>query len=248
MSTLQDTLPSILWRAVGSAARQFLPSWLIGPDAPRSHGSSRWARPSDRAKLGRSHPSDRLAGDGIVLGFFNGGVVQSPPEDNVLVLGVQRSGKTSSVVVPTLLAWSGACVATSTKEELVNLTLDRRRRMGPVWVFAPLDEDDSWLRRVGLQSSTWNPLDATATSGAAAELADHFTAEGKRGQNAHWYLAAGSLINGLVMCEREHRGDMRSVVARLNRTPATEYVGLARTLKDSTAAELLLAYALTPDK
>lgn len=41
---------------------------------------------------------------------------------------------------------------------------------------------------------------------------------------------------------------MRSVVARLNRTPTSEYVGLARTLKDPTAAELLLAYALTPDK
>ena len=248
MSGSLGTLPSLLWRAVDWAGRQFLPSWLTGPDSSRSHGSSRWARGSERAKLGRSHPADRLAGDGIVLGFFNRRVVQSPPEDNVLVLGVQRSGKTSSVVVPTLLAWFGACVATSTKEELVNLTLDRRRRLGPVWVFAPLDEDDAWLRRVGLQSSTWNPLEATPTSGAAAELADHFTSEGKRGQNAHWYLAAGSLISGLVTCEREKGGDMRSVVARLNRTPAGEYVGLARTLKDPTAAELLLAFALTPER
>lgn len=41
---------------------------------------------------------------------------------------------------------------------------------------------------------------------------------------------------------------MRSVVARLNRTAPSQYVGLARTLKDTTAAELLLAFALTPDK
>src|SRR5438552_9481956 len=41
---------------------------------------------------------------------------------------------------------------------------------------------------------------------------------------------------------------MRSVVARLNRTTPSEYVGLARTIKDTTAAELLLAFALTPDK
>jgi type IV secretory pathway TraG/TraD family ATPase VirD4 len=183
-----------------------------------------------------------------VLGFMQGQALQSPAEDNVLLLGVQRSGKTSCVVVPTLLAWSGATVATSTKEELVTLTLQRRRSSRPAWVFAPLDQDQSWLERLGMESSTWNPLDAASTSGAAAELADHFTAEGKRGQNAHWYLAASSLISGLAVCERERGGDMRSVLARLNRTAPSEYVGLARMVKDTTAAELLLAYALTPDR
>jgi type IV secretion system protein VirD4 len=248
ISTLFTSLPSLLWRLVIAAARQLLPTWLLGTDSPRSHGSSRWATWSDRNRLGRVVRADRLAGDGIVLGFFNRQVIQSPAEDNVLLLGVQRSGKTSTVVVPTLLGWSGAAVATSTKEELVNLTFGHRRRLGPIWVFAPLDDDHSWLERLGIPVSTWNPLEAAATAGAAAELADHFTSEGKRGHNAHWYLAAASLISGLVISERELGGDMRSVVARLNRTPTSEYVGLARTLKNTTAAELLLAYALTPDK
>jgi type IV secretion system protein VirD4 len=248
MSHLFSSLPSLLWRVAFAAARQLFPAWLLGTDSPRSHGSSRWATWADRERLGRIVRADRLAGDGIVLGFINRRVIQSPAEDNVLLLGVQRSGKTSSVVVPTLLGWSGAAVATSTKEELVNLTFGHRQSVGPVWVFAPLDEDHSWLERLTLQASTWNPLEAAATSGAAAELADHFTSEGKRGHNAHWYLAAASLISGLVISERQQSGDMRSVVARLNRTPTSEYVGLARTLKDTTAAELLLAYALTPDK
>ena len=241
-------LPSLTWRATLWMARQYLPSWLVGADSPHSHGSSRWAESKDRGKLGRSRPPDRLAGDGIVLGFLDRRVVQSPAEDNVLLLGVQRSGKTSSVVVPTLLAWTGAAVATSTKEELVNLTLDQRRRIGPVWVFAPLDQDRGWLQKLGLKASTWNPLEAATTSGRAAELADHFTSDGKRGHNAHWYLSAASLISGLVMCEREQGGDMRSLVARLNRTAPSQYVGLARTLKDTTAAELLLAFACTPDR
>ena len=248
MSDLFTSLPTLLWRVVISAARHLLPTWLLGTDSPQSHGSSRWATWADRERLGGVVRADRLAGDGIVVGFFNRRVIQSPAEDNVLLLGVQRSGKTSGVVVPTLLGWSGAAVATSTKEELVHLTSGHRLSAGPVWVFAPLDEDHTWLERLGLQASTWNPLEAAATSGAAAELADHFTSEGKRGHNAHWYLAASSLISGLVISEREQGGDMRSVVARLNRTPTSEYVGLARTLKDTTAAELLLAYALTPDK
>src|SRR5712692_10502000 len=165
--------------ALISWARSCLPSWLVGSASQHSHGSSRWARTADRQGLGRSARTERLAGDGIVLGFVNGRALQSPAEDNVLLLGVQRSGKTSCVVVPTLLSWSGAAVATSTKEELVHLTLDQRRRVGPVWVFAPLDKDTSWLRDLDLPASTWNPLDAAATSGAAAELADHFTADGK---------------------------------------------------------------------
>jgi type IV secretion system protein VirD4 len=248
MTELFTTLASHLCRAVASATHQLLPTWLFGQESPRSHGSSRWADTRDRKRLGRALRPDKLTGDGIVLGFFNRRVIQSPREDNALLLGVQRSGKTSSVVVPTLLVWSGTVVATSTKEELVNLTFRRRRQIGPVWVFAPLDEDIRWLERVGLESSTWNPLEAAATPGAAAELADHFTAEGKRGQNAHWYLAAASLISGLVVCEREQGGDMRSVVARLNRTTPGQYVGLAKSVKNTTGAELLLAYALTPDK
>ena len=248
MNEVIAPLPYLVLRGLVWAARQILPWWLIGVESPGSHGSSRWAKGADLDRLGRPRSPEKLAGDGVVLGFFNSRVIESPPEDNVLLLGVQRSGKTSSVVVPTLLSWSGATVATSTKEELVNLTLHQRRRVGPIWVFAPLDEDKSWLKDLGLKASTWNALEAAATSGAAAELADHFTADGKRGQNAHWYLAAASLISGLVLCEHEHGGDMRSVVARLNRTATSEYVGLARMVKDNTAAELLLAYALTPDK
>ena len=44
-----------------------------------------------------------MHGDGIVLGWHAGRLIESPVEDNVLLFGVQRSGKTSSVVVPTLL-------------------------------------------------------------------------------------------------------------------------------------------------
>src|SRR5438105_11125604 len=139
VNDLLASLPSLLWRALVWATRQLLPSWLMGLESPRSHGSSRWARSVDRNRIGRPRSANELAGDGVVLGFFNRKVIQSPREDNVLLLGVQRSGKTSSVVVPTLLSWSGAAVATSTKEELVNLTLDQRRRVGPVRVFAPLD-------------------------------------------------------------------------------------------------------------
>ncbi len=167
-----------------------------------------------------------------MLGWHDGRLLQSPAEDNALLFGVQRSGKTSTVVVPTLLSWEGAVVATSTKEELVSLTSHHRALRGPLWVFAPLDRDHAWMHALGLRPATWNPLDSVDSCGSAAELADHFTAEGKRGHSAHWYLAASSLITGLAVCEQERGSDMRTVLARLNRTAHSEFVGLSGVVED----------------
>lgn len=228
-------------------ARQLLPAWLFGC-TPDSHGTSRWARRGEHSRLGRSAKADAMHADGIVLGWHDGRLIQSPAEDNVLLFGVQRSGKTSTVVVSTLLGWQGAAVATSTKEELVRLTSQHRSRIGPALVFAPLDRDHDWISNLGLRPATWNPIDAVHSCGSAAELADHFTASGKRGHSAHWYLAASSLIAGLAVCERERGGDMRTVLARLNRTAISEYVGLAGVVQDVSASEQLLAFANTPDK
>lgn len=228
--------------------RSLVPAWVVGSAAAESHGSSRWARPRERARLGRLASPQLMHGDGIVLGWMGGRLLQSPAEDNVILLGVQRSGKTSTVVVPTLLGWNGAVVATSTKEELVRLTSHHRAAFGPVFVFAPLDRDHSWARALDLHAATWNPLDEVDSCGSAAELADHFTADGKRGHAAHWYLAASSLITGLAVCERERGGDMGTVLTRLNRTAPSEYVGLSKVVEDKRASDLLLAFALTPER
>jgi len=235
-------------RVLLEVGRQLLPAWFIGLGQAESHGSSRWARSPERGRLGRQAWPERMHGDGIVLGWLGRRVLQSPAEDNVILFGVQRSGKTSTVVVPTLLGWQGAVVATSTKEELVHLTAHRRASSGPVFVFAPLDRDHAWIRDLGLRPATWNPLQAVDSCGSASELADHFTADGKRGHAAHWYLAASNLITGIAVCERERGGDMGTVLMRLNRTPPSEYVGLSKVVVDRNASDLLLAFALTPDR
>lgn len=215
---------------------------------PQSHGSSRWAGRSDYRNLGRLDPPESASGDGITLGFLGRRLLQAPAEDNVLLLGVQRSGKTSSVVVPTLLSWAGSVVATSTKEELVRLTSRHRSRLGPVFVFAPLDRDTSWLDELGLSSATWNPIASLTDCASAAELADHFTARGKRGENAHWYLSAASLLTGLCVLAQERGQDMGFVLTTLCETAHADYAELAKKLADPLAANLLIAHAHTPDR
>jgi type IV secretion system protein VirD4 len=248
MTRTLGTAAQLVVDVLVSLARHLLPTWLIGSTAPDSHGTSRWARSRDRNQLGRVATAGRMHDDGIVLGWHDGRLLQSPAEDNVVLFGVQRSGKTSAVVVPTLLGWHGAVVATSTKEELVALTAHHRSGLGPVWVFAPLDRDHSWMEALTLRPATWNPLDAVDDCASASELADHFTAEGKRSTSTHWYLAAASLITGLAVCERERGGDMRSLLMRLNRTASSEYIGLSAVVEDATASELLIAFAQTPDR
>src|SRR5712692_8498815 len=206
----------LLVRAVTGLITFALGGWSTS--RPQSHGASRWAGWRERSRLGRIATPERAAGDGIVLGFLGRHLLQSPAEDNVLLLGVQRSGKTSTVVVPTLLTWSGAVIATSTKEELVRLTARHRASHGLVSVFAPLDRDASWIADLGLKAATWNPIGSISDCGSAAELADHFTAYGKRGSAAHWYLSASNLITALAVFARERGGDMGTVLNTLNRT------------------------------
>jgi type IV secretion system protein VirD4 len=246
MTALANLVGDQLIRAVtGLIGLAFAGSWSAHP---QSHGSSRWAGGRERRRVGRITKPEKAYGDGIALGFLGRRLVQSPAEDNVLLFGVQRSGKTSTVVVPTLLTWSGAAVATSTKEELVRLTARHRAGVGPVSVFAPLDRDTSWIDSLGLRAATWNPITAVSDCGAAAELADHFTAFGKRSSAAHWYLSASNLIGGLAVFANERGGDMSTVLIALNRTAHADYAELSKVIDDAGAADLLMAHALTPDR
>ncbi len=246
MSALVTLIADLLMRAVTGAIRIVLDKW--SSERPQSHGSSRWAGRRDHRQLGRTCSPERPSGDGIVLGFLGRRLLQSPAEDNVLLLGVQRSGKTSTVVVPTLLSWSGSAVATSTKEELVRLTARHRQSLGRVSVFAPLDRDTSWIGELGLAPSTWNPIASVSDCASAAELADHFTSSGKRGSNAHWYLSASSLITALCVFAAERGADMGFVLSTLNLTAQSDYAELAQMLGELAAGELLVAHAQTPER
>ena len=237
--------------ALGIYAYAFLTGERMGffaGAAARSHGESRWASRRDSRRLGRRAWPSRLKPDGIVLGWLGFRVLQSPAEDNVLVFGVQRSGKTSTVVVPTLLGWRGAAVATSTKEELVRLTGRHRAQLGPVRVFAPVDRDTTWITDLGLQPAVWNPIADAYDAARAVEIADLFTSEGKQGPSAHWYLSASSLIAGLILAAHDDGEDLRSVVTRLNNLNLNHYVGLAAQQRDPVAKELLTAFANTPSR
>jgi hypothetical protein len=66
---------------------------------------------------------------GVFLGAaVNGQPVCAGPDQAVLVLGPPRSGKTTGVVIPSVLSAPGAVVSTSTKLDVLQLTGVARRR------------------------------------------------------------------------------------------------------------------------
>src|ERR1700680_1839454 len=120
MTALATAFADLLIRAMTGLVSFALGGW--SSSRPSSHGSSRWASWREHQRLGRVSTPHRATGDGIVLGFFGHHLLQSPPKNKVLLLGCQRAEKPSPGVVPPLLTWWGAAVATSPKEELVRLT------------------------------------------------------------------------------------------------------------------------------
>jgi type IV secretion system protein VirD4 len=211
---------------------------LLRPD---SHGTSRWARNRELRHLHVS-PAEVF---GAAIGWHGNALLRLPDEDNLLVFGVQRSGKTSAVVLPTLLTWPGAVVATSTKDELVRLTGRHRAGFSQVSVFAPMDTDHAWVTELGLRIVAWNPLSDVTTSGLAAELADVFTTEGKASYSPHWYHSAANLLTGLFLVAQHLEGDVGMVLEFLNSTALPAYSALGQ-LVGGRAEGILMGFANTP--
>lgn len=125
---------------------------------------------------------------GAVLGWSRDGLEQlvtAPPRGGVLVLGPPGSGKTSAVLIPSILIAPGACVSSSIKADVLHATARARARVGRVWHFDPGGDEHtppdvtpvSWSPLVSVH--TWE--DALQTGKTMAEPA--LTAAGAGGEH-----------------------------------------------------------------
>ena len=95
---------------------------------------------------------------GAVLGWSLDGtdsIVTAPPRGGVLVLGPPGSGKTSAVLIPTVLLAPGACVSSSIKSDVMNATAAVRAQKGRVWHFDPGGDE---VTPAGVEHVRWSPL------------------------------------------------------------------------------------------
>jgi type IV secretion system protein VirD4 len=131
----------------------------------------------------------------------------------MLVLGPPRSGKTSTLVVPNVLAAPASVVVTSTKTDVLQATLASRGEVGSCWVFDP---SGSLALPDGVERARWSPLHACTSWEESLVTARVMTGaarpHGHFGESAHWTERAEALLAPLFHAAATAGLAMRDVV------------------------------------
>jgi type IV secretion system protein VirD4 len=209
---------------------------------------------------GRSfeHPDPNTSGPvgperGLYLGIGAGGWAWSGAERSSLVLGPSRSGKTSSLVIPNVLAASGAVVSTSTKPDVLSATAPARCRSGWTMLFDP---SGSVAVPEGVVRIGWSPLNAALEWDGALSMADamvHAHRQHNRTARAlsddHWKERSGALLAPILHAAALDGLKMHEVLSWVDRhdgAPALRVLG--RHAGDSIALDVLTGILATDER
>jgi type IV secretion system protein VirD4 len=167
--------------------------------SPATRVADQLADSTDPGQAVREHT--RRLGGGAFLGFRpGGGWVTADPEHAVMILGPPRSGKTSNIVIPAMLAAPGPAVSTATKPDVMNATWHARSQIGQVWLFDPTGEQTDPPQ--GIRRLCWSPVTAAGTWDGALLMARAMaatTSPGKGTSNEqHWRERSTALLAPLL--------------------------------------------------
>ena len=133
-----------------------------GHPRPAKHAAA-WAGGRELGLLTVREPEPGRVILGRTTGAF-GRLLAAEDCHSVLVFGPTGSYKTSALVIPAVLEWSGPLVATSVKPDLLRATLAHRARLGQVLVIDPLGAS-------GVKAARWSPLASCSTWAGAQQTA-----------------------------------------------------------------------------
>ncbi|GIJ24104.1 type IV secretory system conjugative DNA transfer family protein [Micromonospora lutea] len=177
-----------------------LDDWLRERDGGRTDGvaSSAGSQPDTLGMLVVA-PDPQQRRHRVVLGRHANQLVAAVEFRPVLVLGPQRSRKTTSMVIPTLLEWDGPAVVTSIRTDVLSGTVRQRAAMGEVAVFEPTE------RLVhGALVRKWNPIDdcrtweGTVLTARSLVEAGRLTGRSGLRDEQFWYNLANQLLEALL--------------------------------------------------
>ena len=158
----------------------------------------------------------------------SGGVAVADAEHALLILGPPRSGKTTALVIPNVLAAPGPVITTSTKLDVLAATAGRRppRR---TWL---LDPTGTVRPPEGVTAVRWSPVCAAAawddSLAVTRAMVGAARPQGRHGEAAHWTERAEALLAPLLHAAACSRADMRAVqawVLRQDLDPARAVLG-----------------------
>ncbi|MDQ6840376.1 MAG: type IV secretory system conjugative DNA transfer family protein [Actinomycetota bacterium] len=157
----------------------------------------------------------RQSGSRLYIGTGPDGLVFAGPQQGVLVLGPPRSGKTTTLVVPNVLAAAGPVIATSTKPEVMAATAAARSlNGGRCWLFDPAGTTPA---PPGVTPIRWSPItscelwdEALLTARAMVGAARPGPRPGDAG---HWLERAEAVLSPLLHAAALGRRPMADVSA-----------------------------------
>ena len=146
---------------------------------------------------------DCLGPNRVRMGRTNNRIYAAETFRPVLVLGPQRSYKTSGFAVPSVLEWNGPIVTTSVRLDILDDTYEWRKRQGKVTIFDPSGS----LKRTRYEADcyNWNILGHCKTWDDCVRMGKALTEAGRAGAGPQgrgsglqdgdfWYSLAGKLI------------------------------------------------------
>ncbi|MGH2879646.1 MAG: type IV secretory system conjugative DNA transfer family protein [Solirubrobacteraceae bacterium] len=216
----------------------------------RRRGRPSYTRPQpiDHASSVREQSARR--GGGAYLGVSGGGWVTAHPEHAVLILGPPRSGKTSAIVIPSVLAAPGAVVSTATKTDVFDATRASRARVGQVWLYDPSGERRDWPE--GVRRLSWSPVPAACSWDGALVIARAMAAGGSSAKGTtnehHWRERSTALLAPLLRAAYVTDKQIADVSRWVLRA---EFEVPRRALEDSgeqVAADVLAGIAKTDER
>ncbi|MFD5751489.1 type IV secretory system conjugative DNA transfer family protein [Streptomyces sp. NPDC127033] len=171
---------------------------------------------------------------GILLGNLQGTrhEVRMGYEDVAVAIMAPRSGKTTSLAIPSILAAPGPVLLTSNKAagDAFTATLEARGRAGRTWTMDPQQiahaERQMW----------WNPLADAKTLDGAGRLAGHFLAASVDAsqQGDFWSKAGSNILSQLFLA------------AALDERPITDVMQWLAFPADRTPLDILRDHDFTP--
>jgi type IV secretion system protein VirD4 len=134
-----------------------------GHPRPAKHAGAVWASNRELRLLTVHDPEPGRVILGHTPGLL-GRLLAAEDCHSVLVFGPTGSYKTSALVIPAVLEWSGPLVATSVKPDLLRATIAHRARLGQVVIIDPLGAS-------GMAAAKWSPLASCGTWAGAQQTA-----------------------------------------------------------------------------
>jgi type IV secretion system protein VirD4 len=165
--------------------------------------------------LGLGEMRANLAWNGpqLYVGTTGRQLVWAGAQQAMLVLGPPRSGKTSTLVVPNVLAAPGPVLVTSTKPDVLHATLASRAQLGRCWL---MDPTGTVPAPPGANLIRWSPVQASYSWEEALVTARVMTAaarpQGSYGESAHWTERAEALLAPMLHAAAISGGGVRQVL------------------------------------